>query len=156
LDQIVGWIAADKGLVGGTTGAAIEGGVAAANGIIGLIVDAVKATPGLAAKLDAGGNLPRSPPMSATAGVEAETSLVKARLEARWADDQDRVTAGELPTDGWTAIDLRTTWHLMPEVDLIVEGTNLTDEEIRHHASPLKDLAPMAGRGFRVGLRADF
>ena len=44
----------------------------------------------------------------------------------------------------------------MPEVDLIVEGTNLTDEEIRHHASPLKDLAPMAGRGFRVGLRADF
>jgi iron complex outermembrane receptor protein len=108
------------------------------------------------AKLDAGGNLPRIPPMSATAGIEAETALVKARLEARWADDQDRVTAGELPTDGWTAIDLRTTWHVTPEVDLIVEGVNLTDEEIRHHASPLKDLAPMAGRGLRVGLRADF
>lgn len=110
----------------------------------------------VSAKLDAGGNLPRIPPMSATAGIEAETDFVKARLEARWADDQDRVTAGELPTDGWTAIDLRTTWHVTPEVDLIVEGTNLTDEEIRHHASPLKDLAPMAGRGFRIGLRADF
>lgn len=108
------------------------------------------------ASLDSGGNLPRIPPMSATAGIEAETSLVKARLEARWADDQDRVGTDELPTDGWTAIDLRTTWHVTPEVDLIVEGVNLTDEEIRHHASPLKDLAPMAGRGFRVGLRADF
>lgn len=108
------------------------------------------------ARLDSGGNLPRIPPMSATAGIEAETDLVKARLEARWADDQDRVTAGELPTDGWTAIDLRTTWQVTPEIDLIVEGTNLTDADIRHHASPLKDLAPMAGRGFRVGLRADF
>ena len=94
--------------------------------------------------------------MAATAGIEAETDLVSARLEARWADDQDRVAEGELPTDGWTALDLRTTWHLTPQVDLIVDGTNLTDEEIRYHASPLKDLAPMAGRGFRVGLRGSF
>jgi iron complex outermembrane receptor protein len=108
------------------------------------------------AELDAGGDLPRIPPVSASAGIEAETGLVKARLEARWAAEQDRVFTGELPTDGWTAIDLRTTWHVTPEVDLIVEGTNLTDEEIRHHASPLKDLAPMAGRGFRVGLKAAF
>ncbi len=108
------------------------------------------------AKLDAGGNLPRIPPRSAMAGVEADTGFVKARLEVRWADDQDKIADFELPTDGWTAVDLRTTWRLSPEVDLIVEGLNLTDDEIRHHASPLKDQAPMAGRGFRIGLKAGF
>lgn len=108
------------------------------------------------AKLDGGGNVPRIPPMSAMAGLEADAGFVNARLEVRWADDQDKVAALELPTDGWTEVDLRTTWAVSPGVDLIVEGTNLTDEEIRHHASPLKDLAPMAGRSFRVGLRAEF
>jgi len=108
------------------------------------------------AKLDAGGNLPRIPPMSAMAGVEADAGFAKARVEVRWADDQDKVADFELPTEGWTVVDLRTTWRLSPETDLIVEGLNLTDEEVRYHASPLKDLAPMAGRGFRVGLKASF
>lgn len=108
------------------------------------------------AKLDGGGNVPRIPPVSATVGLEADAGFVKARLDVRWADEQDRVAALELPTEGWTSVDLRTTWRLSEDVDLIVEGTNLTDADIRHHASPLKDLAPMAGRGFRVGLRAGF
>jgi len=106
--------------------------------------------------LDAGGSLPRIPPASAVAGLEAETELLSARLEARWADDQTRVTDFELPTDGWTVLDLTTTWHVSPGIDLILAGTNLTDEEVRYHASPLKDLAPMGGRSFRVGLRASF
>jgi iron complex outermembrane receptor protein len=106
--------------------------------------------------LDTGGSLPRIPPASAVAGLEAETELVSARLEARWSDDQTRVTNFELPTDGWTVLDLTTTWHVSPGIDLILAGTNLTDEEVRLHASPLKDLAPMGGRSLRVGLRADF
>ena len=107
-------------------------------------------------RLDGGGNLPRIPPVSATLGIEGEAGIVNARLEARWADEQDRVADFELPTDGWTAIDLRTTIAVTPQVNLILEGLNLTDEEIRYHASPLKDVAPMAGRGFRVALRAEF
>jgi iron complex outermembrane receptor protein len=107
-------------------------------------------------KLDDGGNLPRIPPVSAMLGIEGEAGIVKARLEARWADEQDRVAGFELPTDGWTAIDLRTTIAVTPSVNLILEGLNLADEEIRYHASPLKDVAPMAGRGFRVALRAEF
>ena len=107
-------------------------------------------------KLDDGGNLPRIPPVSAMLGIEGEVGIVKMRLEARWADEQDRVTDFELPTDGWTAIDLRATIAMTPGVNLILEGLNLADEEIRYHASPLKDVAPMAGRGFRVALRAEF
>ncbi len=107
-------------------------------------------------KVDGGGNLPRIPPASAMLGLEADTGFVKARLEARWADDQDRVADFELPTDGFTVLDLSTTWRVLPNVDLIVAGTNLTDEEVRYHASPLKDLAPMGGRSLRVGVRAEF
>ncbi|MEZ6030830.1 MAG: TonB-dependent receptor [Hyphomonadaceae bacterium] len=113
-------------------------------------VDAVRG------ELDGGGDLPRIPPASAMLGVEADTGFVKARLETRWADDQNRVAAFELPTDGWTVVDLTTTWSVADGVDLIVAGTNLTDEEVRYHASPLKDFAPMAGRSFRVGVRAEF
>ena len=39
---------------------------------------------------------------------------------------------------------------------LILEGRNLTDEEVRLHTSPLKEIAPMVGRNFRVAVRADF
>lgn len=107
-------------------------------------------------ELDGGGDLPRIPPTSAMLGLSADAGFATARLEARWADEQDRVAAFELPTDGFTVIDLRTSWVLTPNLDLIVEGVNLTDEEIRYHASPLKDLAPVAGRSFRIGLRAEF
>lgn len=107
-------------------------------------------------ELDGGGDLPRIPPTSAMLGLEAETALVSARLEARWASDQDDVASFELPTDGYTVIDLRTSWNIAPDVDLILEGTNLTDEDVRYHASPLKDLAPVAGRSFRIGVRASF
>jgi iron complex outermembrane receptor protein len=107
-------------------------------------------------ELDGGGDLPRIPPTSAMLGLSADAGFATARLEARWSDEQDRVAAFELPTDGFTVIDLRTSWVLTPNLDLIVDGVNLTDEDIRYHASPLKDLAPVAGRGFRIGLRAQF
>jgi iron complex outermembrane receptor protein len=107
-------------------------------------------------KVDGGGNLPRIPPASAMLGLEADAGFVKARLEARWADEQDRVADFELPTDGFTVLDLSTTSRVSPGVDLIVAGTNLTDEEVRYHASPLKDLAPMGGRSLRLGVRAEF
>lgn len=107
-------------------------------------------------KVVGGGNLPRIPPASAMLGLEADNGFVKARLEARWADEQDRVADFELPTDGFTVLDLSTAWRVLPNVDLIVAGTNLTDEEVRYHASPLKDLAPMGGRSLRLGVRAEF
>lgn len=107
-------------------------------------------------ELDGGADLPRIPPMSATAGVEAQWARVSARLEARWADAQGRVAAHELPTDSYTTIGLRVNVALTDKVDLLLEGVNLTDEEVRVHASPLKDIAPLGGRGGRVALRAKF
>jgi iron complex outermembrane receptor protein len=41
-------------------------------------------------------------------------------------------------------------------LDLVVRGTNLTDEEGRVHSSFLKDLVPLPGRDFRVNARLTF
>ena len=93
LDQIVGWIASDKGLVGGTTGAGIEGGAAAANGIIGLIADAVKATPGLAAKLAAGGSFSTDDVLAVNTWIRSDPARLST-FTAFHGDDEGGVETG--------------------------------------------------------------
>ena len=41
-------------------------------------------------------------------------------------------------------------------VELLLRGTNLTDQEARNHVSFLKDLAPLPGRDVRLDVRLDF
>ena len=41
-------------------------------------------------------------------------------------------------------------------VTAFVQGTNLLDSDIRAHTSFLKDVAPLMGRSFLVGVRATF
>lgn len=108
------------------------------------------------AELDNGDNLPRIPPLSASLGLEGETGRFSGRVEVHWADAQTDVVAFELPTDSYVTLDAQVKFAMTDNLDLIVSGTNLTDEEVRLHASPLKDLAPLAGRNLRVGLRAKF
>jgi iron complex outermembrane receptor protein len=108
------------------------------------------------AELSGGEDVPRIPPASASLGLEGEAGRFTGRLEVHWADDQNRVADFELPTEGWTTVDLRLTTAITDSVDFIIEGLNLTDEEVRLHASPLKDLAPRPGRGFRAALLARF
>jgi iron complex outermembrane receptor protein len=66
---------------------------------------------------------------------------------------QDRVSDFELPTDSYTLLNAGATWAppALQGVKLFVEGRNLGDEEIREHASFLKDIAPQPGRGLRAG-----
>jgi iron complex outermembrane receptor protein len=39
---------------------------------------------------------------------------------------------------------------------VFLRGSNLLDEDARQHASPLKDIAPLPGRSFHLGARAEF
>jgi len=100
----------------------------------------------------------RVPPWSATGRLVWTSPRWNARLEVRHVAQQDRVAAQELPTDGFTLVNLYAAWKPLqdPAVSLFVEGRNLTDEEAREHASFLKDIAPMPGRGVRVGLAYRF
>jgi iron complex outermembrane receptor protein len=108
------------------------------------------------AKLKAGGNLPLIPPLTVNAGIEGEINGVTGRLQVQYAAKQDDFASFETQTDSYTTVDARLGFDIAEGVHLILEGKNLTDEEVRLHTSPLKEIAPMTGRNFRVAVRADF
>ncbi len=108
------------------------------------------------AKLNAGGNLPYIPPLTVNAGLEGQRGIFSGRLSAQYGAKQDKTAAFEAPTADYLTVDARFAVDLTDTVKLILEGRNLTDEEVRVHASPLKEVAPLAGRNFRVALRWGF
>jgi len=110
-------------------------------------------------KLDDGGNLPQIPPLRLMAGIEYDAGALHAAVDAQWYDDQDDTARNELPTDGGVALSAEFSyrWEAWnPGVLLFLRGTNLLDEELRRHASPLKEYVPLPGRSLLLGLRAEF
>jgi iron complex outermembrane receptor protein len=113
-------------------------------------------------ELDNGGNVPLMPPLTINAGAKADWGFWSAGAHVTWADDQTDVATGELPTDGYTQLDLRADLNLAAlgfghdGTTLFVDARNVTDEEIRYATSVLKDRVPAPGRNIRVGIRAAF
>jgi iron complex outermembrane receptor protein len=126
-----------------------------AAGIVGLRVfgDLVRAR-------DAAGEpLPQIPPRR----LGVETSLVRnplrLSLQTVWNDAQRDVAAGETTTAGFTAVDLEIAYRWRTGgADMLwfARGANLLDEQMRRHASPLKDVAPLAARHIVVGMQVGF
>lgn len=111
------------------------------------------------AEFDAGGNVPRIPPMrlGAEIGYAQQNWILKLRVTS--VAEQDEVADNETQTDSYTRVDLYFDYHLpwsRNELLVFAKGNNLTDEEIRNHVSFLKNFAPEPGRGFEVGLRYQF
>ena len=100
--------------------------------------------------------MPRIPPLRLTGGIEYAQDNFSARAEVQWADSQKRFGTGDLPTDGYTTVNVSLDWHPFADrnVVLVLEGRNLTDAEIRYSTSFLKDYLPAAGRNIRIGIRA--
>ncbi len=104
--------------------------------------------------------LPRIPPWRI--GGELEYSWkdrLTANLALLHAHAQHEVAQSELPTDGYFLLDLSLSYRIASgpiNWDLLIKGTNLLDEEIRLHTSFLKDIAPLAGRGAIIAVRASF
>lgn len=100
----------------------------------------------------------RIPPWSATGRLVYESPRWDAKLEVRRVGEQDRIAANELPTEGFTLVNLFVSVKPSSDPSLVffAEGRNLTDQEAREHASFLKDIAPMPGRGVRVGVAYRF
>ncbi|WP_257816572.1 TonB-dependent receptor [Phenylobacterium sp. J367] len=64
----------------------------------------------------------------------------------------------ELPTDGYTLLNAQVTVRPLKDqgFKVFLDARNLTDTEAREHASFLKDLAPLPGRNFRLGVAYSF
>jgi iron complex outermembrane recepter protein len=98
----------------------------------------------------------RIPPWSATGRAIFATSWWTGKLELRQVGEQTRVTEGELPTDAYRMLNASLVVRPAEGFKVFLEGRNLNDAEAREHASFLKDLAPLPGRNFRLGIGYTF
>jgi iron complex outermembrane receptor protein len=112
-----------------------------------------------------GGYVPRISPLKLGAGLKYEFDRFGARMDVLHAFKQNRVATNynyeagkDLVTDAYTNVSMMATYKLPSQYNLeaFTRANNLLDEEIREHASFLKDIAPMGGRSIMFGLRGDF
>ena len=111
------------------------------------------------AKIDGGDNLPRIPPMRYGAEFDYQTENYAANLTVKRIGEQDDIAETESSTDGYTMVDANFNYYLDgfgSDLVLFVKGENLTDEDARVHSSFLKNVAPLPGRAFSVGVRGSF
>ncbi len=111
------------------------------------------------AEFDDAGDVPRIPPARFGLGLAWHSSNWNLELNLTEVFDQNNASVGETETDGYTLLDLYADYHVPVgngELLFFARGSNLLDEEIRNHASFLKNYAPEPGRGFRIGLRYNY
>lgn len=100
------------------------------------------------------GNLPRIPPLSILAGLEAQADAWRLRAEVDWADDQTSVAENERPTEGYTLVNLFAAYDFGDQVTFSLGLDNVFDEDARLHSSFLKDEVPLPGRNVRFTVKA--
>ncbi len=111
------------------------------------------------ATLADGTPLPRIPPLRLLGALEAQTGPFDARAEVQWFARQDRVAPFETPTDSFTFVNASLAWKPLRgdgSVTVLAQVNNVFDVEGRRHASFTKDFVPLAGRNFKLSVRASF
>ena len=111
-------------------------------------------------ELATGEALPRMPPLRYGARFEFHNERLLVGLEGTRYDEQDRVAPFETETPGYMLLNADATWQLVGvtgmELELFVNASNLGDEEARKHTSFVKDVAPLPGRNYALGIRSRF
>lgn len=112
------------------------------------------------ASLSDGSVLPRQPPSKWGLGVEWDNGPWVGDLSLIKTASQSDVAEFESATSSWSDLSASLSWRPAnaegADWELFIKGSNLLDEEIRNHASFLKDQAPHAGRNFVLGARMYF
>jgi iron complex outermembrane receptor protein len=111
-----------------------------------------------ATNLSSGEALPRIAPLRLGAGLQYQKNSLGARLNVLHAFAQERIAANELATNGYTNVSALVTYKLPTKlnIELFAKANNLLNQDIREHASFLKDFAPQGARSVLFGLRSDF
>jgi iron complex outermembrane recepter protein len=102
--------------------------------------------------------LPRISPLRLGGGLDYRLGSWNARVDVLHAFKQNDVADNELKTDGYTNLSALLAYKLPVKyhVELFAKANNLLNDEIREHASFLKDISPAGSRSILVGARADF
>jgi iron complex outermembrane receptor protein len=92
------------------------------------------------------------------AGLHYQHNSIGARLDVLKAFGQDRTAENELKTDGYTNVSALVSYKLPTKLnlELFAKANNLLNQEIREHASFLKDISMQGQRSILFGLRGDF
>lgn len=110
------------------------------------------------AELDAGGNLPRIPPLRILGGLSAEAGPFGGRVEVEHSFAQRDVAAFETPTDDFTLVNASVSWQPFgtDRSTIILSANNIFDVDARRHASFTKDFVPLPGRDIRLAVKFGF
>lgn len=102
--------------------------------------------------------LPRISPLRLGAGLQYQRNSFSARLDVLRAFAQNNTADNELKTDGYTNMSALVAYKLPIKfnMELFAKANNLLNDEIREHASFLKDISPAGERSLVIGARADF
>ena len=111
------------------------------------------------AELDDGTNVPRIPPFTALAALEADVDAFNLRAEVQRFGAQKDTAPNETETDGFTLANLYLSWRPIEgnqNVLLQLAGENLFDNTGRRHSSFTKDFVTLPGRNIRISARLSF
>ncbi len=103
--------------------------------------------------------LPRIPAWRHTVGVAWQHAAWSAGVDWQITRAQHRVSANEAPSDEYQLLGAHAAWQWARGEggwELFVRGSNLTNATARPHTSFLREIAPLPGRAFGVGLRRTF
>ncbi len=116
--------------------------------------DTVRAT------LAGGGNLPRIPAARVGTELSWRNDDWRASLGATHYFEQDHTAEFETDTASFTLVNARVAWSFFnndrSSWEAFVNADNLTNQTARLSTSLIKDLVPLAGRNFAVGVRGMF
>ncbi len=105
------------------------------------------------------GNLPRIPPLSVLAGIDAGIGDFAYRAEVEFVSEADDLAAFETATESYTLTNLFATWRPSggeADYSLKLSVNNLFDEDARQHTSFLKDTVPLPGRNIKIAAVSRF
>ena len=113
------------------------------------------------AQLTDGTALPRIPPMRVGAVVNYQGNNFDSEISVNHYFEQDDIALLETTTSAYSLLDFNVNYYLNnlgigSDMVLYVKGQNLTDEVAKVHSSFLKDIAPLPGRNFSIGIRGSF
>ncbi|HET9642351.1 MAG TPA: TonB-dependent receptor, partial [Burkholderiaceae bacterium] len=105
--------------------------------------------------------LPRIAPVRTTLGVNWESGPWTSRAEVVHAAKQSRVPSDDMPTPGWTLVNLSTAYNFnwsQNDVLLFVKLGNVGNRLAYNAASiaTVRALAPLPGRSLMAGVRVSF
>ncbi|MGL1959025.1 MAG: TonB-dependent receptor [Colwellia sp.] len=108
---------------------------------------------------DSSESLPRIPPVRLGGLLNYQGDSFDGELSVNHYFEQNNIAELETKTADYTMVDAHVNYYvdgIGSDLVLYLKGQNLTDENAQVHASFLKEVAPLPGRNFSIGIRGSF